>query len=430
MKKILIKIIKTKPVKILLRPSFLQQTTSLGRYMQRELTPRLARVLQKCFKVKKGKVVSFGSGGVSPIQYKLVKKHLREYEGIKNRRYHNYFGRSIISRLITIPYDLATSEVIIVEDVYRPIKYLKRNGNQLIVQTWHALGAFKKFGLANVDNLLRLEHEDNEELKIIHVYDYTLDPGIRFREKYLESFAPGCKILEGIFNPRVDLLFDEDYIEEKKEQLFDKYPQLRNKKILLYTPTYRGFSNRADAHHFMNFDELLSRLDDHFMLILKKHPSMKKSSYRPPSEQHADKFLDLSNENVNNLMLISDLLINDYSSTFFEFALLGKPVVFLAKDLDEYLDDRGFYFDFKTFVPGPICMTEAALYEEIRANIGNGARVRKFAAEYFGEVPKDNAKRFADFIVRFINRDGMEHAKLKRIPSDPDLEYEEHKPSG
>lgn len=418
MKKIIKKILKTKPVKLVLKPQFLNQRSPLGRYMQRELTPRLARLMQRLFRVKKGKITSVGSGGVTPIQFKLVRNHLRNYEGLKIRRYNNYFGRSIIARLIKLPYDLATSEVIVVEDVCRPIKYLKRNGDQLIVQMWHALGAFKKFALANEDNLVRLENEDREELKIVHVYDYVLDPGLKFREKYLESFSPGCKILKGVFNPRVDLLFDEEYIAEKREQLYEKYPELWGKRILLYTPTYRGYSDRSDAQHFMNFDELLSRLDDRFVLVLKKHPSMKKSSYNLPSEQYAHRFMDLSNENVNNLMLISDVLINDYSSTFFEFALLGKPVVFLAKDLDQYLDDRGFYYDFREFVPGPICSTEAELYDAIMSTLDDPTRVKAFVAEYFGEVPKDNAKRFAEFIVEFINRDGLGRVKPKDIEAE------------
>ncbi|HQE02326.1 MAG TPA: CDP-glycerol glycerophosphotransferase family protein, partial [Bacillota bacterium] len=433
MKKIVKKMLKNKMIKSLLRPSFLRNGTKMGRWIYRELTPRLARLMQNLFRVKKGKVVSFGSGNVSPIQYKLLKQELRKYKGLSVRRYDNFYGRSIISRLIKIPYDAATSEVIIVEDVNRLLKYLKRNGDQLIIQMWHALGAFKKFALGNAENLIRIENEDLEELKAVHTYDYVLDPGLKFREKYLESFAPGCKILKGVFNPRIDLLFDEEHIAKKTERLYEKYPELRNKRILLYTPTYRGYSDRSDAQHFMNFDELLSRLDDRFMLVLKKHPSMKKSSYNPPSEQYAHKFLDLSNENVNNLMLISDLLINDYSSTFFEFALLGKPVVFLAKDLDQYLDDRGFYYDYKEFVPGPICSSEAELYEAIMAYIDNPARVKEFVAEYFGEVPTDNAKRFAEFIVGFINRDGVERVKPKSVPTEiselevPQPRKEEHK---
>jgi CDP-glycerol glycerophosphotransferase (TagB/SpsB family) len=163
----------------------------------------------------------------------------------------------------------------------------------------------------------------------------------------------------------------------------------------------------------MDFDNLLDRLEEDYFLILKKHPSMKKSSFQLPHERNLDRFLDLSNENVNNLMMISDILINDYSSTFFEAALLGKPVVFLTKDLDEYLDDRGFYFDFRTFVPGPICPTEAILAEEVKKNIGHPERVSQFVAEYFGEVPKDNASRLARFIVDYINRDGMNRVKKK-----------------
>src|SRR5690606_20757541 len=110
---------------------------------------------------------------------------------------------------------------------------------------------------------------------------------------------------------------------------------------------------------------------------------------------------------------------------FFEFALLGKPVVFLAKDLDQYLDDRGFYYDFREFVPGPICSTEAELYDAIMSTWGDSTRVKQFVAEYFGEVPKDNAKRFAEFIADFVNRDSAEHVKRKAVR--PTAAPENHK---
>ncbi|MCS1351827.1 CDP-glycerol glycerophosphotransferase family protein [Mechercharimyces sp. CAU 1602] len=390
----------------------MKQNTRLGRFCQREVTPYLARLLQKVVRVKQGRILSLGSGGVSPVQYRLLKRELKQYDGLKMYRYNNYFGQSIVTRLIRMPYLMATSEVILVEDVCRLIKYLDRNDDQIIIQTWHALGAFKKFGLANVDNLVRLDNEEKDELQIIHVYDYVLDPGYRFREKYKESFAQG-EILEGIFNPRVDLLFDEDYMMKKKARLYENYPQLENKKVLLYTPTYRGFSSRVDADHFMDFDQVLDHFDDNYVLVLKKHPSMKKSSYQPPSERNAHKFLDISNVHVNNLMLIADMLINDYSSTFFEFALLGKPVVFFAKDLDDYLDSRGFYFDYKEFVPGSICRTELELQREISKRLGDNSQVKRFVTEYFGDVPSNNSERLANFIVDFVNRSGSEIVQRK-----------------
>src|SRR5690606_17838601 len=82
---------------------------------------------------------------------------------------------------------------------------------------------------------------------------------------------------------------------------------------------------------------------------------------------------------------------------------------------------------------GPICSSEAELYEAIMAYIDNPARVREFVAEYFGEVPTDNAKRFAEFIVGFINRGGVERVKPKSVPTEiselevPQPRKEEHK---
>lgn len=367
--------------------------------MVREGTAKIASWMQRVFKIKRGKLLSCSTGGVSNIQWELIRNQLNKLnDRIQITRYNNYVKTSIITKLIILPYHLATSEIIIVEDIYRPIKYLDRSKGQIIIQTWHALGAFKKFGRALAPNLVRLSNQDPKEIELSHRYTYILDPGIKFRQNYYDSFAPGCKVIEGVFNPRIDLLFDTEYIQMKSQSIFDMFPQLVNKKIILYTPTYRGNSIRSDSSHFINFDQFLDYLTNDYILVLKRHPSMIGSSYQLPSERNMHKFCDISVINVNDLMQISNLMINDYSSTFFEMAILAKPVFFLAKDFDQYDGDRGFYNNFETFVPGPICKDENELYTAIINNKNGAERAREFVINYFGEIPKNNSERFALFI--------------------------------
>ena len=66
-------------------------------------------------------------------------------------------------------------------------------------------------------------------------------------------------------------------------------------------------------------------------------------------------------------MLVSDVLVTDYSSAIYEFALLGRPMVFFAPDYEAYERERGFYFDYRTGVPGPIFETTEALAQYLRA---------------------------------------------------------------
>jgi CDP-glycerol glycerophosphotransferase (TagB/SpsB family) len=88
-------------------------------------------------------------------------------------------------------------------------------------------------------------------------------------------------------------------------------------------------------------------------LIIRNHPFVKEAI--PVPDDFRDRVLDLSGEeHINDLMMISDLLITDYSSSIFEAALLDLPMVFYAYDLHDYMAERDFYLDFEAVVPGPV----------------------------------------------------------------------------
>ena len=68
---------------------------------------------------------------------------------------------------------------------------------------------------------------------------------------------------------------------------------------------------------------------------------------------------------VQELLMVTDLLITDYSSIIFDYAILGRPMIFFPWDLDKYKKERAFYFDYEDFVPGPICFSTEELVEKI-----------------------------------------------------------------
>ena len=84
-------------------------------------------------------------------------------------------------------------------------------------------------------------------------------------------------------------------------------------------------------------------------------------------------------------MHVSDVLVTDYSSAIFEFSLLNRPMAFFAPDHEDYDDERGFYFDFRTGVPGPIFETTADLASWLRAGEFDLERVARFRAEFGGK---------------------------------------------
>ncbi|MCG4287914.1 CDP-glycerol glycerophosphotransferase family protein, partial [Lactobacillaceae bacterium KNUT 0156] len=100
---------------------------------------------------------------------------------------------------------------------------------------------------------------------------------------------------------------------------------------------------------------------------------------------------------VNDLLLVSDALITDYSSVVFEYSLLRKKTIFFAPDLEEYTASRDFYVDYQEFVPGPIVRDMDSLVTEIeRVNEFNPQSLDNFLAYYFDDLDGKASKRFVD----------------------------------
>jgi CDP-ribitol ribitolphosphotransferase len=98
-------------------------------------------------------------------------------------------------------------------------------------------------------------------------------------------------------------------------------------------------------------------------------------------------------------MLVSDVLVTDYSSAIYEYSLLGRPMAFLAPDLDDYEGERGFYFDYRSGVPGPVFETTAQLAAWLRAADFDLDRVARFRDASFDVADGRSTARFVDRVV-------------------------------
>ena len=98
-------------------------------------------------------------------------------------------------------------------------------------------------------------------------------------------------------------------------------------------------------------------------------------------------------------MLVSDVLVTDYSSAIYEFALLGRPMAFFAPDYEAYEAERGFYFDYRTGVPGPIFETSEALARYLRAGDFDIERVDRFREASFDVADGRSAARVTDELI-------------------------------
>lgn len=301
----------------------------------------------------------------------------------------------------------ATSAVIILEDFYPQLHSIQKRSETKIVQLWHACGAFKTFGLT------RMGKQGGAPQTSMNHRNYDLVPvsSDTVRDIYAEAFGISGSKVQALGVPRTDLLFDWDYEEKKREELYGKYPILKENRVILFAPTFRGDGNKDAYYPLEAFDvnHFMERQPEDTVLILKNHPFVKQKF--TVDAQWQDRVLDLSGEeHINDLMLISNLLITDYSSSVFEAAILELPMLFYAFDEKEYMDSRDFYFDYSQFTPGPVVTDFEALCEESAAMLQNivsaneQADLKKFRETFLNIVDGCSTERICRKIkTNYIN---------------------------
>lgn len=290
-------------------------------------------------------------------------------------------------------YDLGTSRYVLLDDYYNQLYGLKTREQTEVVQLWHAAGAFKKFGMSSIG---AIDSNTYEFEKSAHQnYKKVIVSGQEVAGHYAEAFGVAKEQVEALGIPRTDMFFDEDYKKFIKDKYYETYPMLKGKKVISYTPTFRGGPGvRASFKLELDFDLLREKLGDEYVVVLKLHPSVTKGVNIP--EEHRDFVLNLSKNDINNVLMISDILITDYSSIVFDFALLNKPMIFFAYDLEEYLDERGFYYEYEDFVPGPIAKTTEEISELILEGKFDAQVNEDFKHKFFDALDGQSGKRVVE----------------------------------
>lgn len=270
-----------------------------------------------------------------------------------------------------LAYYISTSKYIILDDFSRFISIMKLRKGQEVCQTWHATGAFKTFGFSRLDKKDKSEKNWNNHRN----YTKAIVTSDDIKWCYAEGFNMPIDHIKATGSPRTDVFFDKDYIIKKREELYNEYPFLKGKKVITFAPTYRGESLKKSYYDFDKIDlqKLYKELHENYIFIFKWHPGFYFNKCIKNNEQiydfkpYEDFFYDFSMErDINDLLLVTDILITDYSSVVFEWAFLNRPIIYFVYDYDEYLQERGFYFDFNEYVYGKISNNSDELIKAIK----------------------------------------------------------------
>ena len=272
---------------------------------------------------------------------------------------------------------------------YKIQDYIFPRENQVFVQCWHGT-PLKRLGCD-------LEHFNNAMNSISEIrhryhleaskFSYFISPSKFATEKFistwdLEKINKTDIIIEEGY-PRNDFLSnytDKDVHNIKRKLGIENI----NKKIILYAPTWRDNQHTKNVGYTYNlevdFDDLRDRLGDDYIVLFRAH-------YFVANAFDFDKYsgfvYNVSHyDDINDLYVISDLLITDYSSVFFDYAILKRPMIFYMYDLDFYKEEtRGFYISLDE-LPGNIVTKQEDLINEIRKEFIYDDRYKKFNEKF------------------------------------------------
>ena len=353
--------------------------------------------------------------------YACCPKAIYEYM-IKNKKYKDY--KFIWAFKNPEKYDLGKQTKIVKTNSKEYFKYLssskywivnslvdvaiKKKKNQIYLQCWHGTPLKKlrydievKGSVLNTINEIR-KRNDLDAVK----FDYFISPSKFCTEKFTSAFNLKKLGKENIIiekgYPRNDYLFN--YKKEDVEKIKKTLKLPKNKKIILYAPTFRDNQHTSGLGYTYNlgidFDKLKKELNKDYIILFRTHYFISNSF---DFSKYKDFIYDVSDyDDINELYIISDILLTDYSSVFFDFANLKRPMLFYMYDLDDYKNNlRDFYFDLD-ILPGPIVKTENDLINEIK-NIDDYNKIysdkyKKFNQKFNYLDDGNAAKRVVDVI--------------------------------
>ncbi len=240
---------------------------------------------------------------------------------------------------------------------------LVKKNEQTYIQTWHGSLGIKRIE-KDLSDIIHLNYKKFSQIDS-QMTDYLISPS-SFDTKTLSScFWFDKKFLE-IGYPRNDIFFlDEKTKSEKIKTIKDKLNIPHGKKILLYAPTFRD-SKKIDVYDIdlNQVQKALSEKDNcEFISLVRLHPHLQKKSTQI-TEKYPDTINVTTYPDIQELLLISDVLITDYSSSIFDFMLMKKPAFFYAKDIKEYTKERGFYIDLEK-MPFPVAYNNVDMVKNI-----------------------------------------------------------------
>lgn len=276
----------------------------------------------------------------------------------------------------------ATSKVVVLDGYCILASMLRHKKDLKIIQIWHALGAFKKFGRSVLDKEGGKSSKTAKAFKMHKNYSLIAASGDECVPFFSEAFGQPESRFIPIGIPRMDYLTDKEENARVRGNILLKYPQLDNgRKNILYAPTFRD-TDEDRAALAAATKELVNKANySDFNLIVKHHvvDSNKEQIYTDSRMNMAEG----ENFTAMDFMCVADYVVTDYSSVIYEALLKDLPIYIYCFDSDKYIDERGFYIDFWTDLPALYSKNAKGICDFIASGMrANSEKEEKFKKAY------------------------------------------------
>lgn len=272
-------------------------------------------------------------------------------------------------------FHLATARVVLVDNYFAFLSVLNFKTGVECIQLWHAAGAVKKFGMEDPTFYERSPAAQKRFLKVYARFDKVVVGSDEMVSVFKSAFnlTDDRFLTTGI--PRTDFFFNEVAMADARQTVLQAYPAIENKYVILYAPTFRR--DQLDGQAIaIDVEKVATSLGPEYLLLIRMHPAVKISE----NGSQFDGVIDVSGyPNMNELLVVTDYLITDYSSLPYEFALLNRPQIFYPYDLASYEQESGFWGTYEDVVPGPVVQSTDEIIELIGANDFDMERVAAFS---------------------------------------------------
>lgn len=389
------------------------------RFIEKKILNKLYKVLSAVIRKKEKTILFFKENGDHPTENMLALQSRMLERGIDKQfkiihRYRNIFsGRQKIWEWIKDFCVVAQSDYIFIDDYTPLFNFIDLDDSTVLTQIWHAGVGFKSVGYARFG----LRGSPDPYASSHRKYTYALVGNKHLRQIYSEVFGIEESALLATGMPRLDHFLDEETKQQIIDKLNTKYPWTRDGRIILFAPTFRGTGQKEAYYPYEYLDmdalyEMCQRTNSYF--VFEMHHFI--SEMPKIEERYADRIFDLSCESLNELFYIADVLITDYSSCFYDYILLEKPVVFFTPDRLAYTAIRGVQRPIKDMAPGLVCDSFNQLLDSLSNSAYCTHKMPIGMVDRAAEKTKLASDRVIDFVLFGKDDDEVRETHGRLIP--------------